>query len=227
MRGRPSTDAGSATTRAARGPVASFAAETAREGGTRASAVATAVGSLPSSAAAARSKADRQRAIADLVADGDIASQGELVDRLTERGFIVTQATVSRDIAELGLLKIPRNGRTVYVSPESLGTAAGASAAAPGGASDLRLHRILTDIPVTVGRSGLILLVTGSPGTASIIAQAIDESSLSEQEGTLAGDNTLLVLFSDEARLLRWQARFDAIRSSEVGPPASSSATSA
>ncbi len=66
---------------------------------------------------------------------------------------------------------------------------------------------------MSVGRSGLILLLTGSPGTASVIAQAIDESSLTEQEGTLAGDNTLLVLFADDARLLAWRDRFDSIRS--------------
>jgi arginine repressor len=82
--------------------------------------------------------------------------------------------------------------------------------------TDERLRRILADIPVTIGRSGLILLVTGSPGTASVIAQAIDESSLTEQEGTLAGDNTLLVLFTDEARLLRWRERFDQIRFSAL-----------
>ena len=59
---------------------------------------------------------------------------------------------------------------------------------------------------MTVGRSGLILVLTGTPGTASVVAQAIDESTLHEQEGTLAGDNTLLVLFADEARLERWLA---------------------
>ena len=62
---------------------------------------------------------------------------------------------------------------------------------------------------MTIGRSGLVLLVTGSPGTASVIAQAIDDSTLQEQEGTLAGDNTLLVLFADESRLERWLERFD------------------
>jgi transcriptional regulator of arginine metabolism len=168
--------------------------------------------------AAAGSKRERQRAIREIVANEEIGSQQELADRLTTRGLAVTQATVSRDIGELGLVKIPRGDRHAYVLPESLG---GARPAAAGDASsadaprpsDERLHRILADIPVTVGRSGLILLVTGSPGTASVIAQAIDESSLTEQEGTLAGDNTLLVLFADEARLLRWRARFDAIRS--------------
>jgi arginine repressor len=65
---------------------------------------------------------------------------------------------------------------------------------------------------VTVGRSGLILVLTGQPGTASVIAQAIDDSSLHEQEGTLAGDNTLIVLFADERRLERWLARFQALQ---------------
>jgi transcriptional regulator of arginine metabolism len=171
--------------------------------------------------AGAPSKRDRQRAIHDLVAEGAIGSQQELVDRLTARGFAVTQATVSRDIAELGLVKAPRLGGHVYVLPETLGAAAagGGAGAARSSASDERLRRILADIPVTIGRSGLILLVTGSPGTASIIAQAIDESSLTEQEGTLAGDNTLLVLFADEARLEAWRDRFDDIRSSATADP--------
>lgn len=58
--------------------------------------------------------------------------------------------------------------------------------------------------------------MTGTPGTASVVAQAIDESTLSEQEGTLAGDNTVLVLFADEPRLERWLARFRQIQSLPV-----------
>jgi transcriptional regulator of arginine metabolism len=172
--------------------------------------------------AAVGSKRDRQRIIRDLARAAAVGSQQELVDLLIGRGFAVTQATVSRDIAELGLVKAPRGGRHVYVLPESVGNAA---TTGPGGSepaprpTDERLQRILADIPVTVGRSGLILLVTGSPGTASVIAQAIDESSLTEQEGTLAGDNTLLVLFADEARLLAWRDRFDAIRSTALEGP--------
>jgi transcriptional regulator of arginine metabolism len=166
--------------------------------------------------AAAGSKRDRQRIIRDLARAAAVGSQQELVDLLIGRGFAVTQATVSRDIAELGLVKAPRGGRHVYVVPEAVGSAgAGGPEPAPR-PTDERLRRILADIPVSVGRSGLILLVTGSPGTASVIAQAIDESSLTEQEGTLAGDNTLLVLFADEARLLAWRDRFDQIRSSAI-----------
>ena len=147
----------------------------------------------------------RQRAIRQLVASRPVGSQRELVDALTERGFVVTQATVSRDVTELGLLKVPRADGHVYVAPEDV-------AAPPAPASDERLRRILADVPVTIGRSGLILVLTGRPGTASVVAQAIDESTLREQEGTLAGDDTILVLFADETRLTTWQRRFRALQ---------------
>ncbi len=169
----------------------------------------------PSGAPNAGSKRDRQAAIRSLVGADPIGSQQELADRLAARGFTVTQATVSRDIAELGLVKAPRAGHHAYVLPEDL-AARGAPPPPDPRPTDERLVRILADIPVTIGRSGLILLVTGSPGTASVIAQAIDESSLTEQEGTLAGDNTLLVLFADEPRLLAWRDRFDTIRSTAL-----------
>ena len=148
----------------------------------------------------------RQRAIRQLIASRPIGSQREVVDALTAQGFEVTQATISRDITELGLMKAPRADGHIYVAPEDVATTPLRSPA-----SDERLRRILGDIPVAVGRSGLTLVLTGAPGTASVIAQAIDESSLREQEGTLAGDNTLLVLFADESRLERWLDRFRAI----------------
>ena len=149
----------------------------------------------------------RQRAIRQVVASRPVGSQRELVDALVEQGFAVTQATVSRDVTELGLLKVPRSDGHAYVTPENV------AAPAPT-ASDERLRRILGDVPVSVGRSGLILVLTGTPGTASVVAQAIDESTLQDQEGTLAGDNTLLVLFGDEPRLERWLERFRALQDS-------------
>ena len=149
-------------------------------------------------------KRDRHAAIRQLVATRPIGSQGELVTGLSELGFDVTQATVSRDVAELGLAKVMRGDHSIYVVPEALGGRRPAS--------DERLRRILADIPVTVGRSGLILVLTGQPGTASVIAQAIDESTLIDQVGTLAGDNTLIVLFPDERALERWLDRFLAIQ---------------
>ena len=149
-------------------------------------------------------KRDRHAAIRRVVAARPIGSQLELVEELSALGFEVTQATVSRDIAELGLAKVMRGDHSAYVNPEALGR----EARPP---SDERLRRILADIPVAVGRSGLILVLTGQPGTANVIAQAIDESTLTEQVGTVAGDNTLIVLFPDESSLTGWLERFDAL----------------
>jgi transcriptional regulator of arginine metabolism len=168
----------------------------------RARRTALAAGSPPAPTTPAStqiSRSARQRAIRELVGRRPFESQAQLVRELTDRGFVVTQATVSRDIAELGLVKVTRGGRHVYVAPEDL---------APRPVIDDRLRRVLADTSVTVGRSGLILVLTSSPGTANTIAQGIDESSLHEQEGTLAGDNTLLVLFADEERLERWLRKF-------------------
>jgi transcriptional regulator of arginine metabolism len=153
-------------------------------------------------------KRDRHAAIRRLVASRPIASQGDLVGELGALGFDVTQATVSRDVAELGLAKVMRGDRSVYVLPEAIG------ARRP--PSDERLRRILADIPVTAGRSGLILVLNGQPGTANVIAQAIEESTLDGFVGTVAGDNTLIVLFPDEPSLERWLARFDSLQASAI-----------
>jgi transcriptional regulator of arginine metabolism len=151
------------------------------------------------------SKRDRQRAVREIVARELIASQHELAERLAARGIAVTQATVSRDVAELGLAKAWRGDRHVYTLVDDLPRSTVDA--------DDRLRRILADIPVTVGRSGLILVLTGDPGSASVIAQAIDESTLRDQVGTVAGDNTLIVLFAAEPALERWLGRFTALQS--------------
>jgi transcriptional regulator of arginine metabolism len=152
-------------------------------------------------------KQRRQRALLDLISHAPIGSQEELVELLHERGFEVTQATVSRDAAEMGLVKVPRDDRHVYATPET---------AATGNAYDARLRRLLEDIPVRIGRSGLSLVLVATPGSAGAIAQAIDQSSLADQVGTLAGDNTLLVLFETETALERWLVRFQTFQPSDA-----------
>jgi transcriptional regulator of arginine metabolism len=147
----------------------------------------------------------RQRAIRELVRTRPVGSQQELASLLAERGFGVTQATVSRDVADLGLAKVARGELHVYVLPEDV--APTQPARAPVG--EARLRRILADHPVTVDRSGLILVLVGAPGSASAVAQAIDESGWGEPVGTLAGDNTVLVLFAHERALERWRALFE------------------
>ena len=88
-------------------------------------------------------------------------------------------------------------------------------------ASDVPLRRLLGDLPLVVRRSGLTLLLITSPGMASALSQAIDQSTLTDQEGTLAGENTVLVLFADEERLLRWKSTLERFRPdavSQLGP---------
>ena len=169
-------------------------------------------------------RAARRRAVLQLVEATAIGSQEELAELLRRRGFAVTQATVSRDIADLGLVKAPRGDRHAYVTQRAFADDAGAAttmadrttgaaigATEPGRplahSGEARLRRVLADYPVRVGRSGLTLVLISSPGSAAAIAQAIDESGFDEQVGTLAGDNTLLVLFADEPALERWRIR--------------------
>ena len=116
------------------------------------------------------SKRERQSAMRELVARQPVSSQQELVELLAARGIRVTQATVSRDIAELGLAKVARADRHVYASPEDLALVATAS--------DVPLRRLLADLPLVVRRSGLTLLLITSPGMASALSQAIDSSGL-------------------------------------------------
>lgn len=180
-------------------------------------------------------RAARRRAVLELVATAAIGSQEELAALLRRRGFAVTQATVSRDIADLGLVKAPRGDHHAYVTQRTFaddpgggsGAAAGTAAggiemgAAENGRSfahpgEARLRRVLADYPVRVARSGLTLVLVSTPGTAAAIAQAIDESGFPEQVGTLAGDNTLLVLFADEPALDRWRERLATIVAQDV-----------
>ncbi len=181
-------------------------------------------------------RAARRRAVLELVEAAAIGSQEELAALLRRRGFPVTQATVSRDIADLGLVKAPRGDHHAYVTQRTFADDAGGGAAAAGTAAaagiggiggaengrspahpgEARLRRVLADYPVRVARSGLTLVLVSTPGTAAAIAQAIDESGFDEQVGTLAGDNTVLVLFADEPALERWRERLAEIAAQEA-----------
>ena len=172
-------------------------------------------------------RAARRRAVLELVEARAIGSQEELAALLRQRGFAVTQATVSRDVADLGLVKAPHGDHHAYVTPRTFAddtAGGGATATAIGMGSqdngralahpgEARLRRVLADYPFRIGRSGLTLVLVSTPGAASAIAQAIDDSGFDEPVGTLAGDNTLLVLFADEPALGRWRERLAAILS--------------
>jgi transcriptional regulator of arginine metabolism len=144
-------------------------------------------------------KRARQQAIGDLVRSGRIRTQQELVTVLRERGYRVTQATVSRDITEMGLLKVSRDGSQVYALPSS--------EAAVEQSGEQRLASLLSDLPIDVRGSGPLLVIRAVPGTAHAIAAALDRSSWQGVLGTIAGDDTVFVACADEAAAGRIRRR--------------------
>ena len=130
---------------------------------------------------------ERQGAILELVRDRALSTQAEVAAALRETGYDVVQTTVSRDIAELGLVKVRApSGRLVY---------------APAGGSDADRLRALGSAmrryAVTVEAAGQLVIVTTPSGYANALAQAMDEASHPSVAGTLAGDNTIFVAARD------------------------------
>lgn len=144
-------------------------------------------------------KGVRQQAIRDVLAVRPVRTQAELVAALRERGVRVTQATVSRDIREMGLLKAARRGSPAYVLP--------ASDAGQEVGGEQRLAQLLSDLPVTVAESGALLVIRAVPGSAHAIAAALDRARWPEIVGTIAGDDTLFAACVDRAALGRARRR--------------------
>jgi|SRR5215213_7738824 len=141
----------------------------------------------------------RHRQIREIVEHQPVRTQQELAGALRERGFRVTQATVSRDIAELGLIKAARDGGTVYELPLN---------AVDGEATpEQRLHDMLSGLPLDLREAGLLLVIRAVPGSAHAIAAALDRCRWPEVAGSLAGDDTLFIAFADSAALQRVQVR--------------------
>jgi transcriptional regulator of arginine metabolism len=141
----------------------------------------------------------RQRAIRDLLEQRVIRTQRDLAAALRERGFRTTQATISRDVAELGLIKVSRDGTHAYVLPPRL-----IQAEASG---EDRLRKLLHDLPVEVHQSGLLLVLRTLSGSAHAIAAALDRAHWPEVAGSVAGDDTLFVAFPDRGSLQRIRRR--------------------
>jgi transcriptional regulator of arginine metabolism len=141
----------------------------------------------------------RQGAIRDLLGRRDVRTQQELAAALRERGFRATQATISRDVAELGLVKVHRNGLFVYAVPPR------PSESEP--SAEERLAKLLRDLPVDVREAGLLLVVRTLSGSAHPMASALDRAHWPEVVGSIAGDDTLFIAFSDRSSLHRVRKR--------------------
>jgi len=144
-------------------------------------------------------KGMRQQAIRDLLDQRPVRTQQELVAALRERGIRATQATVSRDVAELGLVKRGPRGVQAYALPSR--------AEEREQTGEDRLAKLLRDLPVEFKPAGLLLVLRTVPGSAHAIAASLDRCRWTEVVGSIAGDDTLFLAFADRVALQRVRQR--------------------
>jgi transcriptional regulator of arginine metabolism len=136
-------------------------------------------------------KTQRQHRIARLLEAHAVTSQGQLVELLEADEVRATQATVSRDLDELGAVKVRvPGGELVYAIPELAHERV---------APEDHLRRMLSDWVADVGSSGNLVVIRTPPGSAHVVGSALDRSGLPEILGTVAGDDTVLVIVSEGA----------------------------
>jgi len=148
------------------------------------------------------SRARRLRTLAELLRGGTLASQEEATERLGELGFTVTQATVSRDLEQLGAVKVKRGGILSYALPDQIGGADWSTG---------RLERILTEWALSIEATGQLIVIKTPPGSAHLVASAIDHSGLPEIAGTVSGDDTLFLAVRDGVSIPALLRRFEAL----------------
>lgn len=165
------------------------------------------------------SKAARHDRIVQVVRDHPVRSQTELAELLHAEGITVTQATLSRDLEELAAVKVrgADGGPAVYVIPEDGNPPLRHAEQAPA-----RLVRLLRELLTGADSSGNLVVMRTPPGAAQFLASALDRSGLEEVIGTIAGDDTILVVTRRTsggadlaAKLLAWAGR-----SEPPAPPA-------
>jgi transcriptional regulator of arginine metabolism len=134
-------------------------------------------------------KNQRQHLVAKLLSQHAVASQEQLVALLADEGVTATQATVSRDLDDLGAIKVRAGaGETVYAIPELPKDQR---------APEDHLRRTFADWVVEVASSGNLVVLRTPPGTANVVGSALDRSGMPEVIGTVAGDDTLFVVVAE------------------------------
>ncbi len=132
------------------------------------------------------SKAQRQHRIAQILEQSAVTSQQRLVELLLQAGVEATQATVSRDLEEIGAVKVrAAGGESVYAVPDLPKDRV---------APEEHLRRVLGDWVVEVTYSANLVVVRTPPGSAHVVASALDRAGLAEILGTVAGDDTIIVV---------------------------------
>jgi len=134
-------------------------------------------------------KNQRQYRIAKLLVQEPINSQSRIVELLAREGINATQATVSRDLDELGAIKVKGpGGGSIYAIPDM---------AYDPGSTDAHLRRVMSEWVVEVMRSGQLVLLRTPPGCAHVVASALDHARPDGVLGTIAGDDTLMMVASE------------------------------
>jgi transcriptional regulator of arginine metabolism len=153
-------------------------------------------------------RAGRQARIVAILSAGPVHSQSELAALLAAEGIEATQATLSRDLEELGAVKLrgPDGGVGVYVVPEDGSPVRGVTAGTD------RLHRLLGELLVSTDASANLAVLRTPPGAAHYLASAIDRAALPEVVGTIAGDDTILVVAREPMTGAQLAGMFDTLR---------------
>jgi transcriptional regulator of arginine metabolism len=137
-------------------------------------------------------KTQRQHLVAKLLASHEVSSQEQLVALLANEGVAATQATVSRDLDDLGAIKVRAGGGdTIYAIPDLPKDQR---------APEDHLRRVLGEWVVEIQHSGNLVVLRTPPGTANVVGSALDRSGRSEVIGTVAGDDTVIVVVADGLR---------------------------
>ncbi len=160
------------------------------------------------------SAARRQEQIRELLAAGTVRSQRALQVALAERGAEVNQATISRDLATLGVVRGSRGGGPAYLLPDDVAEAPALAAAA-------RLRRLLTDLPLDVDAAPPFLVLRTTPGAANAIASSLDLARHADVVGTVAGDDTIFVACRGRAGIARVRDYLTALRAEAASSPSS------
>ena len=147
-------------------------------------------------------KASRQKMIQKIIEKEEIGTQFDLAERLKQHGFNVTQATVSRDIKEIGLIKIPVEGNfSKYSMPVNISV----------GNIAERMRRMFIDNAVSVEKAENLIVIKTLPGTAQGLAACLDQCGWQEIVGCIAGDDTILIVAKDKQVVQDVIRRFDAL----------------
>ena len=145
-------------------------------------------------------KERRQQAIADLIRSHVLSSQEELAERLGSLGFAATQATISRDLEQIGAMKVRRDGHLSYTLPSPA-----RSGATP------RLAAVFRDWVRSIEPAASMVVIRTPPGSAHIVGVVLDQSELPEIAGTICGDDTIFVACRSSAKATELSAQLQAM----------------